>query len=75
MRYLCRETQVKLRAAGAWPYMDGLWSGADEGDALLLAAARKVGVLRQEAVARVDAVCALLPAPQQAQDAVSAQHH
>ena len=53
--------------------MDGLWPGADESDALLLAAARKVGVLGQEAIARVDAVRALLPAPQQAQDAFSAQ--
>ena len=65
--------QFELRAAGVRPHMDGLWPGADEGDALLLAAARKVGVLGQEAIARVDAVRALLPAPQQAQDAFSAQ--
>ena len=27
MRYPCRETQFKVRAAGARPYMDGLWPG------------------------------------------------
>ena len=75
MRSPCRGTQFKLRAEGAGPYVNGLWPRANEGDALLLAAACKVSILGQEAVARVNAVCALLPAPQQAQDAFSTQHH
>ena len=43
--------------------MDGLWPGTYKGDALLLAAPRKVCVLGQEPIPRVDAVCTLLPAP------------
>ena len=63
---LARLAKGPDRARGAGPHMYGLWARANKGNADLLASPCKVGILRQEAIARMDAVCTMLPAPQQA---------
>ena len=55
--------------------MDGLRPGAYEGNALLLAAPRKVCVFRQESIPGVDAVCALLPAQNSQFRMMPTQYH
>lgn len=63
---LVRLAKDPNRAGGAGPHMYSLWARANKGNADLLASPRKIGIFRQEAIARMDAVCTILPAPQQA---------
>ena len=63
---LVRLAKDSNRAGGAGPHMYSLWARANKGNADLLASPRKIGIFRQEAIARMDAVCPMLPVPQQA---------